>query len=97
MAKAAMSPILQTILSMVDDQRVKELCDRELLRRFVAEHDEAAFQTILHRHGPVVFNVCRSMLANQADAEDAFQATFLVFARRALGIRKATSLGSWQI
>ena len=95
MAKAAMSPILQTILSMVDDQRVKELCDRELLRRFVVEHDEGAFQTILHRHGPVVFNVCRIMLANQADAEDAFQATFLVFARKAVGIRKATSLGSW--
>jgi DNA-directed RNA polymerase specialized sigma24 family protein len=49
----------------------------------------------MRRHGPVVLDVCRSMLVNQADAEDAFQATFLVFARKAKGIRAATSIGSW--
>jgi RNA polymerase sigma factor (sigma-70 family) len=95
MAKASSSLILQTIRSMVEDQEVKELADHELLGRFVAEHDEAAFRALLRRHGPVVLDVCRSMLANQADAEDAFQATFLVFARKARGIREASSLGSW--
>lgn len=95
MAKASSNPILQTIRRMVEDQRVKELGDHELLRRFVAEHDEAAFHALLRRHEPVVLDVCRSMLANQADAEDAFQATFLVFARKAESIREASSLGTW--
>jgi hypothetical protein len=51
MAKAASNPILQSIRRMVEDQCVKELCDHELLRRFVAEHDEAAFHALLRRHG----------------------------------------------
>jgi internalin A len=95
MAKANSSPILQTLRGMVEDQRVKNLDDRELLGRFVNEHDQAAFHALMRRHGPVVLDVCRSMLVNQADAEDAFQATFLVFARKAKGIRAATSIGSW--
>jgi RNA polymerase sigma factor (sigma-70 family) len=69
--------------------------DPELLRRFVEARDEAAFEVLIRRHGPLVIDVCRSVLPNAADVEDAFQTTFLLLARKAGSIRKAASLASW--
>src|SRR5262245_34142504 len=69
--------------------------DGELLARSAARRDEAAFTTILQRPGPMVLGVCRRLLRNEADAEDAFQATFLVLAREAASVRKRGSVGSW--
>ncbi len=69
--------------------------DKELLRRFVATQDEAAFAGLVKRHGPVVLGMCRKMLRHAQDAEDAFQATFLVLARKAKSIRKQESVGGW--
>jgi RNA polymerase sigma factor (sigma-70 family) len=69
--------------------------DREALRAFVARRDESAFALIVQRHGPMVLNVCRRVLHHAQDAEDAFQATFLVLARKASGIGKSESLSSW--
>jgi RNA polymerase sigma factor (sigma-70 family) len=69
--------------------------DGELLRRFAQERDEAAFTALLRRHGPLVFGVCQRILQNQHDAEDAFQATFLVFARKARWVAKPESLADW--
>jgi RNA polymerase sigma factor (sigma-70 family) len=71
------------------------LTDRQLLERFAARRDEEAFAQLVRRHGPLVLRVCRQMLRHQQDAEDAFQATFLVLARKAGSIRKAESLPSW--
>jgi RNA polymerase sigma factor (sigma-70 family) len=69
--------------------------DDDLLRRFCARGEEEAFATLLGRHGSMVYGVCRRALRQPQDAEDAFQATFLVLARRAGSIRKRGSLASW--
>ncbi len=69
--------------------------DSELLTRFVADRDGEAFTLLVHRHGPMVLGVCRRVLRNAADADDAFQATFLVLARRAGAVRPQSLVGNW--
>jgi RNA polymerase sigma factor (sigma-70 family) len=95
MGKAASSPILRLILQVVEDPEVRAASDRDLLQRFSERREAAAFHALLRRHGPMVFDVCRGVLRNEANAEDAFQATFLILARKAASIRKAASVGSW--
>jgi RNA polymerase sigma factor (sigma-70 family) len=69
--------------------------DDQLLAAFVSSRDEAAFQQIVRRHGPMVHGVCRRALRNEADADDAFQAVFLVFVRKAASVRPGNMLGNW--
>ncbi len=95
MGKAVSSPILRVIRQVALDQGVRDASDRDLLQRFSEQGDAAAFHALLRRHGPMVFDVCRGVLGNEANADDAFQATFLILARKAASIRKAASLGSW--
>src|SRR4051794_7631381 len=71
------------------------LTDGELLECFINRRDESAFEVLLHRHGPMVLGVCRRTLRNEADTEDAFQATFLVLVRKAVSIRPRTMVGNW--
>jgi RNA polymerase sigma factor (sigma-70 family) len=71
------------------------LTDGELLGRFVAARDEAAFEALVYRHGPMVLGLCRRVLGNAHDAEDAFQATFLILARKASSVVKRDSVGTW--
>jgi RNA polymerase sigma factor (sigma-70 family) len=69
--------------------------DAALVERFVSSRDEAAFTTLVHRHGPMVWAVCRNALPNEVDAEDAFQATFLALVRHAKGIRRGGAIAAW--
>jgi RNA polymerase sigma factor (sigma-70 family) len=69
--------------------------DGELLEAFLAQRDEAAFEALLRRHGPMVLGVCQRTLQNPHDAEDAFQATFLVLVRKASTIRPREMIGNW--
>src|SRR5438132_8805276 len=71
------------------------LSDGELLDHFVGRREEAAFELLLQRHGPMVLGVCRRLLGNRHDAEDAFQATFLVLVRKAGAIRSRETVGHW--
>jgi RNA polymerase sigma factor (sigma-70 family) len=87
--------VLQHIRELVGANDADRLADHELLHRFTSAREPAAFEALLRRHGPLVLGVCRRVLANRQDAEDAFQATFLVLAQGAGSIRKQTSLSSW--
>ncbi len=69
--------------------------DGMLLERFVRQRDEEAFAQLVSRHGPLVFGLCRRLLGNVQDAEDVFQATFLVLARKAATIRKPGALSCY--
>jgi RNA polymerase sigma factor (sigma-70 family) len=71
------------------------LTDGQLLDRFVAQREGAVFEALVHRHGPMVWGVCRRVLRDHHDAEDAFQATFLVLAGKASTVRPREKLGNW--
>src|SRR6516225_731122 len=69
--------------------------DAQLLALFIQKRDEEAFRLLVERHGPLVRGVCRRWLPNPADRDDAFQATFLVLARKAKGISQPERLDGW--
>ena len=71
------------------------LTDGQLLACFIAEREEAAFEALMRRHGPMVLAVCRRILHNFHDSEDAFQATFLVLARKAVSVTPPERVGDW--
>src|SRR5262249_13119480 len=76
-------------------QAEAHITDGELLGCSLSRRDESAFESLVRRHGPMVLGVCRRTLRNEADAEDAFQATFLVLVRKAAGIRPRGMVGNW--
>ncbi len=69
--------------------------DRDLLRAFLAGRSEPAFAALVRRHGPMVLGVCRRVLGDVHDADDAFQATFLVLARKAAAVGRPNRLPGW--
>src|SRR6516225_3341219 len=71
------------------------LTDGQLLENFLAHRDEMAFEALLRRHGPMVLAVCRRILHNHHDAEDAFQATFLVLAHKAATVVPRAMVANW--
>jgi RNA polymerase sigma factor (sigma-70 family) len=95
MARTPLGAVLRHIHSLAGAAAARHLTDLNLLRRFADEQNEDAFAEIMRRHGPLVLSVCRRVLGHEQDAEDAFQATFLVLARKAGSIRKGESVGSF--
>jgi RNA polymerase sigma factor (sigma-70 family) len=73
----------------------RQRTDRQLLEDFASRRDESAFTALLSRHGPMVLRVCRHVLHHEQDAEDAFQAAFLVLARHAASVRRRDTLAGW--
>src|SRR5258707_4222712 len=98
MASGRSNAVLRQVQRLFSQGAVGGLTEGQLLERFVTGHDggaEAAFEALMTRHGPMVLRVCREVLDAPHDAEDAFQATFLVLARRAHSIRRRDSIASW--
>lgn len=94
MANGQLDVVLRHIRKMVPDA-IQDGTDQELLSRFATHHEEAVFEALMQRHGPMVLGLCQRLLGHHQDAEDVFQATFLVLARKAKSIRRQASLGSW--
>ncbi len=98
MARRAIGSVVDGIKTLFDGGATSTLSDGSLLERFLNDRDsvgEAAFAAIVERHGPMVHRVCRGVLRESHDADDAFQATFLILARKAGAIRRNGSVGSW--
>src|SRR5262245_6825742 len=95
MVKATLCAALRHLRRLAAPSAAGGQDDRALLERFIRHRDEGAFAALVSRHGGLVFRVCRGVLRHEHDAEDAFQATFLVLARRARAIRNQGSLASW--
>ena len=95
MPTAPMHCVTRHLRRLLAQETVSERTDGELLDRFVEDCDEQAFAVLVRRHEGLVLAVCRRVLGNPHDAEDAFQAVFLVLARRAASIRRQSSVGSW--
>jgi RNA polymerase sigma factor (sigma-70 family) len=95
MQEQALQKVVRHIRRMTGRRQAPASDDRELLRRFCRLRDEQAFAELLRKHGPMVREVCRRLLGQDADADDAFQAVFLVLVRRGGTIRKRQALASW--
>jgi RNA polymerase sigma factor (sigma-70 family) len=87
--------VLRSIRRIVGGESGAGLADRELLHAFAARRDGEAFAALVRRHGPMVLGVCRRLLPDANDVEDAFQATFLVLVQKAGALRRPELLGNW--
>src|SRR5262249_36114728 len=94
MSSKPLTPILSHVRQLAG-ARPAGPTDVELLARFVAGRDGAAFAELVRRHGPMVVGLCRRVLRQEQDAEDAFQATFLTLARKAHTVSQGAALGGW--
>lgn len=95
MPNRPLQPLIYQLLRRAGRKDKGLASDAALLQRFIDQSDETAFETLVWRHGPLVMGTCRRMLRDAHDAEDAFQATFLVLFRKASSVRRRRSLGSW--
>ena len=93
MATGQLSGVIRHLRGVLRDGA--GLTDGQLLEDYISHHDEAALAALVHRHGPMVWGVCRRVLRNYHDAEDAFQATFLVFVRKGASIASRELLANW--
>jgi RNA polymerase sigma-70 factor (ECF subfamily) len=95
MATADAALFLRQLARGIAAETWSDLSDRQLVELYLARRDDSVFETILRRHGPMVYRVCWRVLQQSQDVEDAFQATFLLMAQRLRTLRKRDSLASW--
>jgi RNA polymerase sigma factor (sigma-70 family) len=95
MPDAPLRPVIAQLRRQAGAAEGISCTDRQLLERFTSTRDETAFEALVYRHAPMVLGACRRLLSNPADAEDAFQATFLVLVRKAGGLSDPNRLGAW--
>ncbi len=95
MAIARRDTAMQQVCRLLDEGTAAGLTDARLLERYIAGRDELAFEALVRRHGPMVLGVCRRVLDDPNDADDAFQAAFLLLARDGRSIRADGSIGGW--
>jgi RNA polymerase sigma factor (sigma-70 family) len=95
MPKSQPDSILSYLRNLLESKELASVPDGRLLERFVSEQAEPAFNALLKRHGPMVLAVSRRLVGNDHDAEEVFQATFIILARKARAIRKRQAIGSW--
>ena len=95
MASAALGTAFRHLRDLFGAGSVVGLGDGQLLARYSSSKDEVAFEALVTRHGPMVLATCRAVLRNEHDVEDAFQATFLVLAKKAHSVRGGDALGGW--
>ena len=98
MARGSSVALQRDLHTLFDNGSLTGLTDRDLIERLSRPGDagtEAAFETLVNRHGPMVLRVCRNQLSDLHDAEDAFQATFLILVKQRASIRKLDSVASW--
>src|SRR5262245_47192812 len=95
MASGAVGVVARGLGRLFTAGGVAGLSEGQLLDRFVTGRDEAAFEALVARHGPMVLGVCRQLLRDPNDVDDAFQATFLVLVRKAGTLRRCDLLGNW--
>ncbi len=95
MANLTLSSVLRNVRRLAGAPGARCLSDGELLHAFLSRQDQEAFAALTRRHGPMVLNICRRVLRDRQDAEDAFQTTFLALARKAASLRDRPALASW--
>jgi len=95
MANMQLTHLVGRLRELVGGRVSGDTSDGQLIDRFVHRRDEAAFEALVRRHGPMVHGVCRRILGDPHDVEDAFQAVFLILVRKASSIGRRDSLGSW--
>src|SRR5215470_2065575 len=95
MASTQLSTVVRHLHQLAGNAQAGDVTHAELLGRFAARRDEAAVAALVRRHGPMVLATCRRVLGNAHDAEDAFQAVFLVLVRKAGSIKRRAALAGW--
>jgi RNA polymerase sigma factor (sigma-70 family) len=95
MAAVQLSQVVRRVRGVLAARETAGLTDADLWEHYVRERDEAAFEALVRKHGPMVLGVCRRLLRNEQDAEDAFQATFLVLVRKATSLRSPRTIANW--
>src|SRR6267378_2429308 len=95
MAATDLNKAVENLRGALVEQDAAGATDGDLLTRYVRLRDETAFEMLVRRHGPMVLGVCRRLLHNPHDAEDAFQVTFLVLVRKASALHSPSTIGNW--